>query len=478
MKLSYIAPLFAAAIMLGSCSLDAEIFDEKDGATAYTSLKDITNALNGTYSRVGGAGFLGNYAVSLGDVCSGISTGSASTGHLYSYNTYTFSETDPELEALWQFGYKVVMSATDAINGARKLQNEGVILPSEEEDYHSTLAQLYGLKTLANYYLTGYFALPYSESTKSTPGIILVGETAPAPFAPVSRASVGEVYEAMKADIATAEQEYQAAGDVMKHAPYYLSQAALQALKARVYLATADYATAKAAALRALDLQGNGSGRGDDNVPSADDYLGFWGNLAANAEDIFTIKKADDDNLSANSLYTLYYSYSAGIQDWVVNLFDKADIRANLFVPRLLDAGLSTRKHTGMTQASAANIPVFRKSEMSLIVAECEAREGNLDAARDYLFYTAKRNLALTSPDDLPADRDGILDFIVAERVREFNGEGHYFFDARRMGLKVSASNFSDWDISRFCLPIPAAEINAGFGCQQTKDWSDYLPRH
>lgn len=477
MKLSYIAPLFAAAIMLGSCSLDAEIYDEKDGATAYTSMKDVSNALNGTYHNLGRAGFLGNFAVSLGDMCSGISIASASTGHLYAFSTYTFSGTDQEIEALWQSGYKVITSATDAISSARKLQEEGVILPSEEEDYHSTLAQLYGLKTLANYYLTGYFALPYSESTKSAPGIILVGETAPAPFAHVSRASVGEVYAAMKTDIATAEREYAAAGDMMKHAPYYLSQAALQALKARVYLATADYATAKAAALCALDLQGSGSGRGDDNVPSADEYLDFWGNLAANAEDIFTIKKAADDDLSANALYTLYYSYSAGIQDWVVNLFDKTDIRTALFTPRLLDAGVSTLKFTGKTQASTTNIPVFRKSEMSLIVAECEAREGNLDAARDYLFYTAKRNLALTSPDDLPADRDGILDFIVAERVREFNAEGHYYFDARRMGLKVSTGSFSNWDISRFCFPIPEAEINAGFGCEQNKDWSDNLPR-
>lgn len=477
MKRSYIAPLFAAAIMLAGCSLDAEIYDQKDGETAYASMDDITNALNGTYHIAGSYPFLGHYALSLGDVCSGASIASPSTGHHIAYSTYTLSETEQEIEELWGSGYKVITSATNAINGARKLLADGLIKDSQEATYHSTLAQLYGLKTLAGYYLVGYFGLPYSESTLSTPGIILVRDTPPAAFAPATRATVGEVYEAMKADIATAEQEYQAAGDVMKNNPYYLSQAALQALKARVYLSMGDYATAKAAALRALELQGKGSGRADDNVPTASEYVDSWGSVTANAEDIFTIKKAEDDQLSSHSLNTFYITYSSGIQDWVVGLCAETDIRTALFTSRLLDAGNTTLKFTGKTSEDVANIPVLRKSEMALIVAECEAREGDLAAARDYLFYTAKRNLALTSPDDLPADRDGILDFIVAERVREFNGEGHFFFDARRMGLKVSASNFSDWDISRFCLPIPAAEINAGFGCQQTKDWSDYLPK-
>lgn len=129
------------------------------------------------------------------------------------------------------------------------------------------------------------------------------------------------------------------------------------------------------------------------------------------------------------------------------------------------------------TSQATSNIPVFRKSEMYLIIAECEARmpEGSVEAAQEALFYTAKRNTALTE-NDLPQTKEELIDFIAEERIRELFQEGHRWFDARRNGLILSSENYADFEVAKFVYPIPADEINAGFCTQQNEGWEEALP--
>ena len=201
----------------------------------------------------------------------------------------------------------------------------------------------------------------------------------------------------------------------------------------------------------------------------------MWGNVAVNDEDLFTIKKSDDDNLSANSLSTAYGSYYCTFQNAALSKLGANDIRRQLL--RAGDGGgTSSKKYDGQSAAAVSNIPVFRKSEMALIIAECEARNGSIEEAKKYLMFTAKRNKDIESVDNLPSTKDELLQFISDERVREFFGEGHRFFDARRMGEKISGDQFQNWDIKKFVFPIPSAEINTGTGCAQNANWSDALP--
>ena len=90
-------------------------------------------------------------------------------------------------------------------------------------------------------------------------------------------------------------------------------------------------------------------------------------------------------------------------------------------------------------------------------------------------FYTAKRNAALKET-DLPQTKEELIDFIAEERVRELYQEGHRWFDARRNGMILNSSNYSEFDVAKFVYPIPAAEINAGFCEQQNEGWEDALP--
>lgn len=471
----------ALTLTLGSCSLDTEIYDQKEGSGAYTTLKDIENSLNGIYYRVGSYGFLGNYATTIGDFCSGMSTGSASSGHMYSYSAFTFTSTGQELEDIWNVGYKIIAGSTEAINAANEMIANGAILESEQPTAYNYLGQFYALKALANYYLVNLYALPYSESNKSQLGIIIIDTDVPKAFETLSRGSVEATYAQITKDIQSAENAFAQAGEEATsskneyNSAYYMSLMGLQALKARVNMSLGNYDVAEAAAKEALALKGNGDGTGSDAVPSNETYLGMWGDVIITDEDLFTIKKSEDDNLSANSINTLYGSYYATVQNNVINKYGENDIRLDLFKGGD-GGGTTTTKFIGKSSTAVCNIPVFRKSEMSLIIAECEARNENIQESQKYLLFTAKRNKDITSISDLPSNSSDLLKFISEERIREFVAEGHRFYDARRMGDLVSGDNFQNWDIKKFVFPIPDAEINTGTGCQQNEDWSDNLP--
>lgn len=465
----------ALALGLSSCNLDTELFDQKEGDAAFSSLTDVENSLNGLYYTTGDYTFLGNYAVALGDMAAGVSAGSAASGHCYSYSSFTFSDTEAELEDVWGDGYKIVSGATTTINHAHELMEQGAILESESEDAYDAIAQCYSLKALAAYYLVNLYALPYSEANKDQLGIIVIDTVVPEALEPVHRGTIAETYAQILRDIAAAEDAFEEAGESATASAYYMSPMGLQALKARVYLSLGDYAVAEAAAKEAIALKDKGDATATDAVPSDEDYLNMWGNIAINDEDIFTIKKSEDDNLSANSLNTLYGSYYCTIQASAYTLLGDKDIRGKLL--KAGDGGgKSTSKFDGQSSAAVSNIPIFRKSEMALIVAECEARQGNISEAQNYLMFTAKRDKDIKSVSDLPATVDELLAFISEERIREFLGEGHRFYDARRMGDLVSGDQFDNWDIQQFVFPIPAAEINSGMGCEQNSNWYNHLP--
>lgn len=472
--------LSVVTLGLASCDFDTENYQQIPTDDAYKSVQDVENGMNGAYYAAGTYRFLGNYAIAYGDFSAGVSVGNRSTGHFYNQSAWIVSDTDAELDDAWNYGFKVIDRCTRTIQGAKDVLANTALHLTEEDvaKVKSYMAQCHALKALANYYLVNLFAYPYQEGVDNL-GLPLVKDTPIKEFEKIDRSTVGQTYELILSDLTNAEtilDEALADGSISAPNAFYMGAMGIQALKARVAMSMGDYATAEKAAKQAIVLKGKGNGTGSDKVPSNEIYLSMWSSLAINDEDMFTIAKTEADNLSANSLNTLYGSYRATIANSTVALFNAEDIRLGLIVPQD-GGGKTTSKYIGLpTSAATSNIPVFRKSEMSLIIAEVEARNNNIPEAQNYLYYTAKRDLSITSSDQLPATRDELLAFIAKERIREFAGEGHRFYDARRMGLTIQMTGFKPFDIAKFVFPIPADEINAGFCTQQNINWEKALP--
>lgn len=459
-KLSYI--IVALGIFFSSCDsyFDVELYQNIPNESAYNTVSDIDNALNGAYYALGTYRFHGRDLVALGDLASDNGVSDPASGHFVSLATYTYSETDGDLAAIWQFGYQVIDRTTRIINGAKALLEKGNLSDANIASLNSSISQAYALRAYANFMLVNVFGLPYGTDNDPHGGIVLIENEPIEPQVQVSRSSVTETYALILRDIERANQTPN-----NNDGEFYFNPAAIKALEARVNLYMKNYTVALAAAQAALDIHGTPA---DDSK-----YVSMWSSIAISPEDIFTVAKTTDDNLSANSLNTLYSTYGCAMTDELVALFAPTDIRK-----QLLD-GNHPKKYDGIAGAAAvSNIPVFRVSEMYLIIAEINAINNQIDAAKDALFYTAKRNLAL-SKDQLPSTKEDLLKFISEERRREFFAEGHRWYDARRTGEIISVSNgyYTNYDISKLVYPIPSGEINAGYGTEQNSGWKDCMPQ-
>lgn len=481
--LNKISIVLSLALAVSSCDFDTELQQNVDTADAFNKVQDVTNGTTGAYQALAYYPFLGNYAIAFGDFAGGLANGSASSGHFYSVSYWSVSDTDEEMEGIWQYGFKVVDAAVRTINGADALLAAN---PDMSDDDKATIyynvSQCYALRALAYFTMTQYFCYPYSKGADQK-GLPIVKDQPVEAFQNATRASLGDTYSFMLDDIKKALEYNEEAGSPSLQY-FFLNKAAIYALKARVCLYMGNYADAEAAAKKAIELKGKGNATYTDLTPNNETYLTMWASLNPSDEDIFTLSKTTDDNLSANALNTLWGSYYGKVSTYGQSFFSDTDVRAQLI--GVVDSNSpASMKWQGIESSQAtSNIPIFRKSEMALIIAECEARNGNITEAQKYVGYTAKRDSQYAAEDGscdlskLPSDKDALLEFIWKENTREFLGEGHFYSEARRLDktVTVMAGTCTTFRPANFVFPIPAAEINAGFMKDQNTGWEDGLP--
>ncbi|WP_293476691.1 RagB/SusD family nutrient uptake outer membrane protein [Prevotella sp.] len=481
--LNKISIVLSLALAVSSCDFDTELQQNVDTADAFKNVQDVSNGTTGAYQALANYPFLGNYAIAFGDFAGGLANGSASSGHFYSVSYWSVSDTDEEMEGIWQYGFKVVDAAVRTINGADALLAAN---PDMSDDDKATIyynvSQCYALRALAYFTMTQYFCYPYSKGADQK-GLPIVKDQPVEAFQNATRASLGDTYSFMLDDIKKALEYNEEAGSPSLQY-FFLNKAAIYALKARVCLYMGNYADAEAAAKKAIELKGKGNATYTDLTPNNETYLTMWASLNPSDEDIFTLSKTTDDNLSANALNTLWGSYYGKVSTYGQSFFSDTDVRAQLI--GVVDSNSpASMKWQGIESSQAtSNIPIFRKSEMALIIAECEARNGNITEAQKYVGYTAKRDSQYAAEDGscdlskLPSDKDALLEFIWKENTREFLGEGHFYSEARRLDktVTVMAGTCTTFRPANFVFPIPAAEINAGFMKDQNTGWEDGLP--
>ncbi len=468
-KIKNIFVATAMTAMLSSCGnsfLDLNPHQQIDDKIAIVNPEDIATALNGVYYRLGGAAFCGRTYTALADVASDNTVHSAATSHLISLHNYTYSEADSYLEGIWESAYKVIDNSSRIIVAAEKMMETAHT--SKLDLIKSGLAQAYGLRAYATFSVMNVFALPYTSENLNAQGAVLVYQPIEAGTM-VSRSTVKESYAYILEQLEKAKEYANGlAFGASKH--FYMNNIAIEALDARVKLYMNDFSAAKIAAEKALKSyeEANGS----DIVTDKTSYAKMYDENTDPTEAIFLIAKSASDYLSANSINTLYTNYGLGMSSSLIALYNDTDIRKEK-----LTKYVNNVYKGGKFESTITNVPVFRLPELYLIIAECEAEAGDAGEAAEALYEVAKRDLSIDSSDDLPSDLDALKSFIVDERRRELYQEGHRLFDARRRGETLSINdNTSRLVNGMYLYPIPAAEINSGFGVVQNENWMQYYP--
>lgn len=458
--------------LLSSCGnefMELEPHQQIGDAIAIHKIEDIKTALSGAYYWMGHYGFNGRNLTAIGDVATDNVYSTESTSHLSSIYNYTFQPTTGDLKNVWEVGYKVIDHSARIIKSANKLL-ETAPTKADSATIWQGLSQAYALRGYATFALTNLFSMPYTQANLETPGVVLVEEPVQ-PFQKVTRASLEDTYAYILEQFENAAVNAARSPEITNK-QFYLNAEAIEAMKARVYLYMGDFEKAKQYAQSAIDK------RKGAMVTTVDAYNEMFNKLSGSSEDIFTIAKANDDNLSAYSLNTLYVNYGFEISSDLRGLYADTDIRKQKLTGFVLDKEGKEDYYAGGKYAeTVTNVPVIRLPEMYLIIAECEAEAGNTAEAAKALLNVAKRNTAITTVAHLPNEANALKAFIAEERRRELFQEGHRLYDARRRGETLTLdSRKLILNKGLFLYPIPAAEINTGMGVTQNQNWLDFLP--
>jgi len=270
---------------------------------------------------------------------------------------------------------------------------------------------------------------------------------------PVPRSPVPEVYDQILSDLDQAQSLFQnLPDDVRENSPLYPSEAAVEALRARVQLYNRNWQAADDAATEAITLAGDRFGSGLAPADSAG-VRSVFDETNGNPEAIFTIdtdpqtESAGVNNAIA-AFTSIFWLAQLPTQD-LIDLYEPGDVRLagwydpcfdefNGEVPdgcgEINDNGFELKKYASEQDPTrvADDYIHLRIGELKLIQAEARLNgtSGN-GSAEDAL--NALRNARGVGDLSGSVTMDEILD----ERRRELVAEGHRFYDLKRLGRDI-----------------------------------------
>lgn len=491
MKKLYIK-LLSALLLVGSATscgdsfLDSKLFTGVDTDQSLTSVHNIGIALNGTYYIMFRYDFAGNYATSIGDIASDLSYHNGRTSHFTNEYRFVVSPTDSYLTSIWSYGYRIIDSSTRIIVAGEKMAK--TVSEDEKADLDLYLAEAYALRAYSQFVLVNMFGHQVKvngQDFSDQPGIVVV-ESPVEPESMVKRSTVGKSYEAINSDITNSLKYFEEAGGD-RGSMFYFNYASVLGLKSRVSLYLEKWQDAITAATDALAASGI-----SELTYTATGYRALYNGGSSNDESMFALAITPTDNWSANSCGTLWTSYSYSPSPYLKSLYADTDVRTSIMgyskdsTPTVPIYGAGKYAAFGYGNPAYGTNYLINAPEMYLNMAEAHLKLNDETSAKNNLLVVAKRNTAITSTSDLPSGTDAVMSFIKDERARELFQEGFRLFDLRRWN---ATANFYatgapdvDWLIKNYnpsdlVFPIPADEINAGFGVEQTPNWRDGFPQ-
>ena len=472
----------------GNSFLDTPIYNAVDIDKGLNDVQTVGYALNGTYAYLLQYQSAGNYSSLIGDYASdivynGLGMGSHGT-ELYQF---TYTDNYGALTSIWSYDYKVIDESSRVIQACTHLIPNAT--PAELETLQMYEAEARTLRAYANLMLTNTFGHQVKVSGQDYSnelGIVLV-ETPVQAYEHVERSTVGECYTQILSDLNAAVALFEKSGS--RGNLYYLSPQATYGLLARTYMYLEDWTNAVNSAQKALQLSGIST-----LTYNAEDYKALYNGGKSNVESMFALAISNTQNNGSDSAGNFFANYGYSLSPYLYSLYSPNDCRLSIMGFEDNDDWWGTKTafnggkfgFFGGATVAYANNYLINAPEMFLIQAEAYAQQNQLSQAQQALLVVAKRNNDITSTNDLPSTKEGIMSFLYEERARELFQEGFRLWDLRRWNINCNLYaygapevlfSYNNQKMGDFVFPIPSNEVNAGFGVVQNPNWSASKPK-
>ncbi|PYF75034.1 RagB/SusD family nutrient uptake outer membrane protein [Pedobacter nutrimenti] len=432
---SAILSLFSVLLLFSSCK--KEFFDTSPSGSltddqVYSSTSNIDALVNGTIrylmENATSQDNPGYGAILLSQEAMGNDAVLRDGVYGY-YATYSFTDpfdnTTRRALFFWTLQYKVIDNCNNII-----AKVDAAAGPDADKKYLK--GQALALRGFVYLNLIRQYQFTYAKD-KGAKGVPLYTEPTTSGSTPKARASVEQVYNQVLADLKQAETLLNGYKRPSKDRP---DQSVVRGLLARTYLTMENWDQAAAYAALARTAY---------PIMTPTDYLAGF-NDVSNVEWLWGHPQTSTQNLGGASFFAyIDVTPATGYRSVMADpnfrkLFEDKDVRKSLFSPvtDTTNALVGWLKYTKFVNKAdqSGHIPLMRSSELALIQAESNARQGKLpDAINALNEVRLKRGLVGLTPDAYtPAS---LTEEVLLERRRELWGEGFQLPDLLRLQRSV-----------------------------------------
>lgn len=433
--------LAGAALWMTSCNYtDLNPTDQVDDGPVFSSTSALEQVVNGAYAKLSMAQIIRVSSILSDDVRKGGQNGGASDDTFQ----WTYTASTGDHNDLWSKEYIVINLVNRILAGAENLAAES---DAEKVSKNNSIGTAKFLRAYNNLELLLFFSdiekgdsygIPYTFQpiVLETPG----------------RNTVNECFDYMIKDL---EEAMPLLRQTTPDDPVYVSQTAVKALLARIYLYRKDYPKAYQYAAEALK---------EKPLAGMEKYADIWSDTSHD-DIIWKLKRLVGDETIGTIYWSADNSSAFEPSDALIRCFDEKDIRLSTFIGDGVDREGVRVKRVNKYKGTAANVgladeKILRSSEMLLIMAEAKAQTDLAEA--NELLNTLRAQRIEGWENKTYASKDEFTRELLVERRRELCFEGHRFFDMRRYGQPITKETIKktlEVGNHRWIMPIPLAEM-------------------
>lgn len=461
--LRMLCSVLAVVPFLSACSLDIPVENELTDPKAISSVQTAYEALASAYSSYPKVEL--ELSLLSDELVPTHRAGqSPQMAQLYAYTDYALQSLASDL---WSGYYETIKDANAVLVRLPDLRSRLSSAEQLQLDYLAGEAKT--LKALSYLQLLQLFATPYDDA-EHTGGIILKDRVEREELPRSTKAETVQAIERLLKEALTAF-------DTTTRPPYgsapgFVNAATARALLARLYLYAGDWAKAEEVTRTLVPATLSAS-----MVPTTP--LAWSQGASTIALFASSVPVTYYNSIYAQSKSATNATYQLPQRSYLAS----TDLRHRSYaLDSTLQVDATTTRSLQIIGKYAAflfagGLPsyncVVRTTEPIFLRAEALARSGDETAARDLL----NSYLRLVGADEVASTVTGsaLIDAIIAEKAREFAGEGLRFFDLKRLGLPIEHYTPNEERVSltlpagsyKRTLPLPASErSNKNLGAQ------------